>query len=279
MAPSMPFKFLDIGTKMGHYKIGDHIPVRDDTSNIFHPLFVGEGIPPANTFHAVTYDRVAKRIRDGEEWCTVEAWFAHSPDHDFRVKDPPGYIWGLPVIVPTCPKKLFALGPRKKYVDIVTDTLHASSSDLITWNTLVMMKLNWIDSIPREWIEITTQSLEDSKARDEKSAFLPDLGVPGLAVLTLNEYPMGGLGLYDDLETCEQYSGYVWSNWSTKTVQPAQIDATLQAMIDQSSKQGAETANHLTSALNLQQARVQGSRGAMRQLSQAQPRILIHQRM
>ena len=28
----------------------------------------------------------------------VEAWFAHSPDHDFRVKDPPGYIWGLPVM-------------------------------------------------------------------------------------------------------------------------------------------------------------------------------------
>ena len=40
------------------------------------------------------------------------------------------------MIVPTCPKKLFAQGPRKKYVDIVTDALHASSSDLITWNTL-----------------------------------------------------------------------------------------------------------------------------------------------
>ena len=43
----------------------------------------------------------------------------------------------------------FALGPRKKYVDIVTDTLHASSSDLLTWNTLVMMKLGWVNSIPR----------------------------------------------------------------------------------------------------------------------------------
>ena len=236
MAPSTPFKFLDSGTKMGYYKIGDHIPVRDDTSNIFHPLFVGEGIRPANTFHAVIHYRVAKRIPDGEEWCTVEAWFAPSPDHDFRVKDPLGYIWGLLVVVPTCPKKLFVLGPRKKYVDIVTDTLHASSSDLITWNTLVMMKRNWIDSTPREWIEITTQSLEDWKARDEKSPFLPDnrrgyarvtpvalsrVGVPGLAVLTLDEYPMEGLGLYDDLETCEQYSGYVWSSWTTKTVQPA----------------------------------------------------------
>ena len=82
--------------------------------------------------------------------------------------------WGLPVIVPTFPKKLFAQGPRKKYVDIVTDTLHASSSDLITWNTLVLMKLQWVDSIPRQWIEITTQSLEAWKARDEQSPFLPD---------------------------------------------------------------------------------------------------------
>ena len=147
VAPATPFKFLDIGTKMGCYKIEGHIPVKDDMNNIFHPRFAGEGIPPANTFHAIVHDRAAKWIPDEEVWCTKEAWFAHSPDHGFRVKDPHGYIWGLPVLVPTCPKKLFALGPRKKYVDIVTDTLHASSSDLITWSTLVMMKLNWIESI------------------------------------------------------------------------------------------------------------------------------------
>ena len=186
------------------------------------------------------HERAAKWVPDGEVWCVEEAWFAHSPDFDFRVVDPPGYIWGLPVIVPTCPKKLFAQGPRKKYVDIVTDTLHASSSDLITWNTLVMMKLQWVDSIPRQWIEITTQSLEAWKARDEQSPFLPDnrrgyarvtpvalsqLGIPGTNVLMLNEYPLHGLGLYDDLETCEQYSGYVWSSWTTKVVQPAHIDS------------------------------------------------------
>ena len=67
--------------------------------------------------------------------------FDSSPTCDFRVNETPKYRWGLPVLVPTCPKKLFAQGPRLKYVDIVTDTLHASSSDLITWNTLVMMKL------------------------------------------------------------------------------------------------------------------------------------------
>ena len=78
------------------------------------------------------------------------------------------------MLVPTCLKKLFALGPRKKYVDIVTDTLRASSSDLLTWNTLVMMKLGWINYIPREWIEITTKSLDEWKERDEKPPFLSD---------------------------------------------------------------------------------------------------------
>ena len=162
---------------MGCYKIGERIPGRDDTSNIFHPRFVGKGIPAANTFHSIVYQRLGRETPNGDEvWCTEEAWFAHSPQHDFRVKDVQGYIWGLPVIVQTCPKKLFALGPRKKYVDIVTDTLHASSSDLLTWNTLVMMKLGWVGCIPREWVEITTQSLEEWKEREReaKPPFLPD---------------------------------------------------------------------------------------------------------
>ena len=41
VAPSTPIKFLDIGTKMDCYRIGDHIPGRDDTDNIFHPRFCG----------------------------------------------------------------------------------------------------------------------------------------------------------------------------------------------------------------------------------------------
>ena len=77
---------------MGCYRIGDHIPARKDTTNIFHPRFAGEGIPPANTFHAVMHERAAKWIPDGEVWCIEEAWFAHSPEYDFRVADPSGYI-------------------------------------------------------------------------------------------------------------------------------------------------------------------------------------------
>ena len=153
------------------------------------------------------------------------------------------------MLVPTCPKKLFSQGPRPKYVDIVTDTLHASSSDLITWNTLVMIKMKWIETIPRAWLEITTQSLEAWKQRDEKPPFLTDnrrgyarvtpvslskVGVPNGRILVMDEYPLDGLGLYEDFEPWGQYSGYVWSNWTTKKAQPVHIDPALQAMIDQS---------------------------------------------
>ena len=62
---------------MGCYKIGDHIPGRKDTTNILHPRFVGDGIPPVNTFHAAMHERTARWIPDGEVWCVKEAWFAH----------------------------------------------------------------------------------------------------------------------------------------------------------------------------------------------------------
>ena len=169
------YKFLDVGTQMGCYQIGEHIAGRNDTDNIFHPRFVGNGTPPTNTFHAVIYERAEKWVQNSEAWCQEEAWFTHSPTFDFRVNGSSSYLWGLPVLVPTCPRKLFAVGPRKKYVDIVTDTLHASSSDLITWNTLVMLKLQWIDKIPRQWIEITTQSLEAWKTRDETQPSYPTI--------------------------------------------------------------------------------------------------------
>ena len=133
-----------------------------------------------------------------------------SPTCDFRVKNEFGYMWGLPLLVPTCPKKLFAEGPRKKYVDIVTDTLHASSSDLITWNTLIMLRLKWYDHIPRAWLEITTFSMEEWQARDQKRPFLPDnkrgyarvtpvaLSIHSVfdqALFTVDQYPLSGLGM------------------------------------------------------------------------------------
>ena len=75
IAPSIPYKFLDIGTKMGSYKLGEHVPERHDTDNIYHPRYIRNAIPPVNTFHAVVHDRAAKWVQDADEWCLEEAWF------------------------------------------------------------------------------------------------------------------------------------------------------------------------------------------------------------
>ena len=123
-------------------------------------------IPSVYTFHSVVQNRVGYQYGAVQQWCNEDAWFDSSPTCDFWVADASKYRWGLPVLVPTCPKKMFMQGPRLKYIDIVTDTLHASSSDLITWNTLVMLKLRWFNEIPRQWLDITTNSLEAWKARD-----------------------------------------------------------------------------------------------------------------
>ena len=62
--------------------------------------------------------------------------------------------------------------------------------------------------------------------RREVSIYLPDnrrgyasvtpialskVGVPNSNVLPLSDYPLHGLGFYEDLETCSEYSGYIWS--------------------------------------------------------------------
>ena len=97
-------------------------------------------IPTANTFYeAVSHLLVAPDPSEGL-WCDGRMWTDHSVTYDFRVHKPIGSLWGLPHLIPTCPTKLFAQSVRLKYVDIVTDILHASSRDLITWNTLAMTR-------------------------------------------------------------------------------------------------------------------------------------------
>ena len=169
-------------------------------------------------------NRFGSRYGAIQQWCSKEAWFNSSPECDFWVADASQYRWGLPVLVPTCPKKMFMQGPRLKYIDIVTDTLHASSSDLLTWNTLVMMKLKWVNIIPRKWLDITTHSLKAWEERAQLSQFhsdtrrgyarvtpvaLSSVGVPGSGTLPQDEYPKHGLGIYDDYETSEEFKGYI----------------------------------------------------------------------
>ena len=50
----------------------------------------------------------------------------------------------------------------------------------------------------------------------------------------MDEFPLHGLGLYDDYEPWGRYNGYVWSGWTTRKAQPMHIDSALQALIDQS---------------------------------------------
>ena len=57
-----------------------------------------------------------------------------------------------------------------------------------------------------------------------------------IIVRSLDEYPTHGLGTYDDYETSEDFSGYLWATWTTMEAQPMQIDPALQAMIDQSTQ-------------------------------------------
>ena len=50
-------------------------------------------------------------------------------------------------------------------LDIVTDILHASSSDLITWHTLAMVRQKLQEHILPTWHEITVACLEAWKER------------------------------------------------------------------------------------------------------------------
>ena len=256
--PAVPYKLLDIGTQMGEYYLEDFIPRKHDIDNILHPRHNRPGIPSVYTFHSVVQNRVGTQPNVIQHWCNENAWFDSSPTCVFWVTDAPKYRWGLPVIVPTCPRKMFMQGPRLKYIDIVTDTLHASSSDLITWNTLVMLKLKWYNDIPRTWLDITTNSLEAWEARDPLSQFHDDtrrgyarvtpvafshIGVPGSMALPVDEYPKEGLGVYDDFETRDGFSGYVWATWTTVTAQPMQLDSALQALLNPSASMSSGQKN------------------------------------
>ena len=114
-----PIKFLEIGTRMGLFEIEGLIPDMKNLSSVLHPRS-SSGIPDE-----VMRKKLGKPWAGDLLWCDPSARVSYSPNYDFHVHGP---------------RKMFEQGPRKKYVDIVTDTLHASSSDTITWNPLAMIK-------------------------------------------------------------------------------------------------------------------------------------------
>ena len=42
--------------------LGEHVLLRHDTDNIFHPRYIRDGILPVNTFHAIVHRREAKWV-------------------------------------------------------------------------------------------------------------------------------------------------------------------------------------------------------------------------
>ena len=60
---------------------------------------------------------------------------------------------------------------------------------------------------------------------------LSHIGIPETPTLCVDEYPKEGLGVYDDCETCDDFTGYAWATWTTMTAQPMQIDSALQALL------------------------------------------------
>ena len=245
VAEALPplIKFLDIGTKMGSYEIKELIPVTNDKSDILHPRSAASGIPKPGTFYEVLYRRLGKTRSDESAWCDASAWVKHSTTFDFHARDAFGYAWRLPILVPTCPRKLFEQGPRKRYVDIVTDTLHAS--DLIKWNTLAMIRLKLQDFIPVLWQEIAVASLDAWDKRDQQETFLTDnrrgyarvtpigltsTGAPSQTPLPADQYPLHGLGFYDETKSSTQFATYVWSS-SSKAIQPMHVDGSLVNML------------------------------------------------
>ena len=158
---------------MGLYEIEGLIPDMKNVSSVLHPRS-SSGIPVPCTFNEVMHKKLGEPWVGDQLWRDPTAWVNHSPIYDFHVHEPLGFIWGLPIVVPTCPRKMFEQGPRKKYVDIVTDALHASSSDLITWNTLAMIRTQLHDHIPQQWLEIAAASLPTCEERECQEPFLSD---------------------------------------------------------------------------------------------------------
>ena len=133
-------------------------------------------------------------------------------------------------------------------MDIATDKLHASSSDLITRNTLAMMRLKLQRFTPERWQEIAAASLDAWDKRDQQKPFLTDdrrgnarvtpagltsTGVTSQTLPPADQCPLHGLGFCDEKESSTQFhfTTYVRSIWTRKAVLPTRADQSLTDML------------------------------------------------
>ena len=152
-------------------------------------------------------------------------------------------------------------------VDIVTDTLHATSSDLITRNTLAMVRMELQGFIPQAWHEIAAASLAALEESHRQEPFLPDkrrgyarvkpvgltsTGKAAQLMLSLDQYPMHGLGFCDEKESSEHFETYPWSGWSKKEAQPMQVDQDILDMLGGPDRGSANTGGSTQSVKGVQ---------------------------
>ena len=97
LVPAVPYKFLDIGTKMGYYHLEELIPKKEDKNNILHPRHTRSGIPPVNIFHSALQDRVGSQYCNVEQWCVENVWFESSALSLFHSDNRRGYARVTPV--------------------------------------------------------------------------------------------------------------------------------------------------------------------------------------
>ena len=176
-----------------------------------------KGIPKPGTFYELLRWKLGQPHKDGSPWRDALTWVNHSTTYDFHSPDLFGYTWGLPILVPTCPRKLFEQGPR----DIVTDTLHASSSD--TWNTLAMVRLKLQEYIPataRNRQCISWLVWQPKRTCAGYTSRLVRIRCNSADLIAWRPVSIAWIRRYDVEESSAQFATYVWSEWISKAVQP-----------------------------------------------------------
>ena len=131
-APPPPIKFLDIATPMGCQQ--PEALLVNPTRNLMEHPWSGPMAPTANPFLS---HPLAPEDKNKEPWRNAIHCGIVMVDNDFRTV---AIRWGLLLLAPSCPRKLFVGGPWLSYVDIVTD-LNCESMIPLEWNKIANLSL------------------------------------------------------------------------------------------------------------------------------------------